>query len=142
MDFRIDSSKYIQRVEVQILLEKIFTNKEVVLENIYYDYDKWDIRADAEPTLDELSAMLELNPNIRIQLSSHTDCRGENAYNQDLSQKRAASAVNYLIQKGIDQDRLTPLGYGENVPAVDCNCDDCSEDQHQANRRTTFKVLE
>jgi peptidoglycan-associated lipoprotein len=50
--------------------------------------------------------------------------------------------VDYLIRKGIDHERLTPLGYGENVPAVDCSCDECSEEQHQANRRTTFKVLE
>jgi peptidoglycan-associated lipoprotein len=128
--------------ELEIVLDKIFRNKEITLENIYYDFDKWDIREDAEPTLDQLADDLNLNPDLRIELGSHTDCRGNARYNEDLSQKRAQSAVDFLISKGVDAGRLVATGYGENVPQVDCVCNRCSEDQHQANRRTTFKIIE
>lgn len=131
-----------QTFEIEIVLDKIFRNREIVLENIYYDYDKWDIRPDAEPTLNRLSEVLRQNADIRIQLGSHTDCRGNDSYNQTLSQRRAQSAVNYLISKGIDPSRLTAKGYGESQPAVNCPCSSCTEAEHQTNRRTTFKVVE
>ncbi len=137
-----DDKNPVQKFELEIVLDKIYKDKEIVLENIYYDYDKWLIRTDAEPTLSKLYLMLSQNPTIKIQLASHTDCRGKDAYNLSLSQKRAQSAVDYLIKKGIQTDRLTAIGYGENSLAVNCNCDDCDENQHQANRRTTFKVID
>lgn len=127
---------------IELLLDKIFTGQEIVLENIYYDYDKDNIRDDAKPTLDSLTQILIQNPDIRIQLSSHTDCRGTDSYNEDLSQRRAESAVRYLLQKGIVQERLQAKGYGESKPAADCRCSQCTEEQHQENRRTTFMVLE
>ncbi len=137
-----DPSNPVTTYTVEIVLDKIFKNKEITLENIYYDYEKWDIRSDAQPTLDELAGILVANPQIRIQLASHTDCRGGTSYNENLSQKRAQSAVNYLISKGIPEDRLTAKGYGENSLAIDCACTRCSEEEHQANRRTTFLILE
>jgi len=137
-----DPDNPVQTFEVEIVLDKIYLNKEIVLEDIYYDFDKWDIRADAQPTLDQLARNLELNPGIRIQLASHTDCRGNDGYNEDLSQKRAQSAVDYLILKGIAVERLIAKGYGERVPKVDCVCSHCTEDEHQLNRRTTFTILE
>jgi peptidoglycan-associated lipoprotein len=130
-----------QTFEVEILLDKIFKNQEITLENIYYDYDKADIRDDAKPTLDKLADVLRKNPSINIQLSSHTDCRGNDQYNANLSQQRAQSAVNYLISKGFSPERLTAKGYGESSPAIGCACQKCTESEHQANRRTTFKVL-
>lgn len=129
------------RFEIEIVLDKIFFDQEIVLENIYYDFDRWEIREDAEPTLNELAANLKLNPQISIQLSSHTDCRGIDRYNEDLSQKRAQSAVDYLIAQGIDASRLSAKGYGESQLAVDCICSRCTEEEHQENRRTTFKIL-
>ena len=129
------------RFEIEIVLDKIFLDQEIVLENIYYDFDRWEIREDAEPTLNELASNLKLNPQIAIQLSSHTDCRGIDRYNENLSQKRAQSAVDYLIAQGIDASRLSAKGYGENQLAVDCICSRCTEEEHQANRRTTFKIL-
>ena len=137
-----DPASPVQTFEIEIVLDKIFRNREIVLELIYYDYDKWDIRPDAEPTLDRLADVLRQNPAIRIQLGSHTDCRGNDNYNQTLSQRRAESAVNYLITKGIEGSRLTAIGYGETQPADDCACARCTEGEHQINRRTTFKVLE
>ena len=137
-----DPANPVQTFEIEIVLDKIYRNREIVLENIYYDFDKWDIRPDAEPTLNRLADVLKQNPAIRIQLGSHTDCRGNDGYNEDLSQKRAQSAVNYLISKGIDAGRLSALGYGETQPTDDCACSRCTEAEHQANRRTTFKVVE
>ncbi len=131
-----------QRLDVEIVLDRVYKNREITLENIYYDYDRAEIRPDAEPTLNKLVNMLNQNPGIRIQLGSHTDCRGNERYNQELSQRRAQSAVNYLISKGIDPNRLAALGYGETVPIANCGCSNCSEFEHQMNRRTTFKILE
>lgn len=128
-------------INKEIELEKIYKGREIVLKNIYYDYDKWDITEDARPALNYLVQMLKANPSIQIELGSHTDCRGEPAYNDVLSQKRAQSAVDYLTAEGIDAGRLSAIGYGESRPAVLCECNQCTEAQHQANRRTTFKIL-
>jgi len=125
-----------------ITLNPIIRDKEIVLENIYYDFDQWNIREDARPSLDELTQLLADNPTINIQLSSHTDCRGETDYNETLSQKRAQSAVDYIAEKGIRATRMVAKGYGENLLSIDCICDDCTEEQHQTNRRTTFKVID
>lgn len=132
----------VQIFELEIVLEKIFFNQEITLENIYYDFDRADIREDAQPTLKELARNLALNPGLQVQLGSHTDCRGQDRYNQDLSQRRAQSAVEYLISLGIDPARLLAKGYGEESPAVECLCSRCSEDEHQANRRTTFEIIQ
>ncbi len=113
----------------------------VRLENIFYDYNKWNIRPDAAVELDKLAQTLNDNPTVRIELSSHTDCRGKDAYNLSLSEKRAKSAVDYLISQGIAKGRLVSKGYGESKPSEACVCEKCSEDQHQRNRRTEFKVL-
>ena len=137
-----DPNNPITRYEVEIVLDKIFKNKEITLENIYYDYDQSFIRTDAEPTLNELATILNRNPEIKIQLASHTDCRGKVKYNKDLSQRRAEAAVDYLISLGIANDRLSALGYGKGAPAVDCICAKCTEEEHQINRRTTFKIVE
>lgn len=137
-----DPANPVQTYEVEVVLDKIFLNKEIVLEDIYYDFDKWDIRPDAMPTLNALARNLELNPKIRIQLSSHTDCRGNDGYNQELSQRRAQSAVDYLVSKGINVERLSAKGFGESVPKANCVCARCTEEEHQLNRRTAFTVLE
>ena len=131
-----------QRFEIEVVLEKPFVDREVVLENIYYDYDRWEIRPDAEPSLDRLASILLSNPTILIELASHTDCRGTAGYNQELSQRRAQSAVDYLIGKGVEARRLRAAGYGESRPANDCACSKCSETEHQQNRRTSFRILE
>lgn len=113
----------------------------VRLENIFYDYNKWNIRPDAALELDKLVQTLNDNPTVRIELSSHTDCRGKDAYNLSLSEKRAKSAVDYLISQGISKARLVSKGYGESKPSEACVCEKCTDDQHQRNRRTEFKVL-
>lgn len=109
--------------------------------NIYYDFDKWNIRADAAETLDELAETLKQYPYIYLDLSSHADARGSDEYNMKLSEKRARSVIDYLIGKGIDKERLAPGWYGERQPLNEC-VDDiiCTPPKHQQNRRTQFKV--
>jgi len=127
---------------VTLVLDKIFTNKEVTIDNIYYDLNKWDIRTDAAVVLDELAILLFENPTIKIEIGAHTDSRGEDKYNLELSSKRANAVIQYLNSKGIAADRLSSKGYGESQ--LINNCEDgieCAEEAHQQNRRTTFKVV-
>jgi peptidoglycan-associated lipoprotein len=132
------------------VLDQIIIQKPIVLENIYYDFDKWEIRPDAAKELDKFVVILKDNPSIRIELGSHTDCRGTMKYNDILSEKRAKSAVQYLASRGIDPSRMTWKGYGERKLINNCACEPdkngpgatCTEEQHQQNRRTEFKVIE
>jgi len=128
---------------LNFLLDAIPTKDiEITMQGIYYDVDKWDIRSDARPVLDSLSNVLKANPSLVIELASHTDSRAPAEYNLELSKKRAISCVNYLSQKGIPKDRMVPVGYGETKLVNDCSDDvDCSEEEHQMNRRTTVRVL-
>ncbi|ALD22100.1 OmpA family protein [Hymenobacter sp. DG25A] len=125
------------RLPVTLTLDKIVVNKAIVVENIFYDFNKWNIRPDAALELDKLVETLNDNPKITIELSSHTDSRGKDAYNLNLSQKRAQSAVDYIISKGIDKSRITARGYGETRPVIK---NARKEEEHQRNRRTEFKV--
>ena len=137
----------------------------VLIDNIFYDFDKATLRPESEEALDKLVELLNENSNVTIELSSHTDNRGSDAYNERLSQRRAESVVNYLIEHGIAADRLSPVGYGEQKPKVIkkkltekydwlkpddqlteefINALDDEEKQeicHQLNRRTEFIVL-
>jgi len=125
------------KVPVTLTLTKIVKNKAIVVDNIFYDYDKADIRPDAALELDKLVETLNDNPKITIELSSHTDARGKDAYNLALSQRRAESAVAYIVSKGVDKARITAKGYGETRPVLK---DAKTEDEYQRNRRTEFKV--
>lgn len=130
-------------MRVDILLDKIIINKPIVLENIYYDLDKWNIRPDAALELNKLITILKDNPKIVIELSSHTDSRAPDFYNMILSDRRAKSAADYIIKAGgIDPTRITGKGYGESMLVNKCkNNVYCTEPEHQQNRRTEFKVL-
>jgi peptidoglycan-associated lipoprotein len=133
----------------QIDIKEVFTVK-----GILYDLDRAEIRPDAALILDSLVLVMKKYAKITIELGSHTDCRASYAYNIDLSQRRADSAVAYIINHGIDKERLTARGYGETQLVNDCACEGekepkggkhapfepCSEDLHQLNRRTTVKV--
>ncbi|MEC3881154.1 OmpA family protein [Parapedobacter sp. 10938] len=130
-------------LEVALLLEPIFkVGQTFELENIYYDFDKHNIRPDAAEILDELVRTMRDNPTLKIELSSHTDSRGSNAYNEALSQRRAQSAVDYLVSRGIARDRMVAKGYGETKLVNRCaDGVPCSREEHQANRRTEVTVL-
>ncbi len=141
MNLTFDTLTNTTTLNLSVVLNKIYEDKEIILNNIYYDYDKWDIKAEAKPALDYLASLMIDNPQIKIQLSSHTDCRGDDVYNVELSQKRAQSVVDYLISKDVNADRLIPKGYGESMLLETCICEQCTEQQHQVNRRTTFKIV-
>ena len=127
------------KFDTLLVLESIEKGKTFVLENIYYDLDKWDIRDDAAIELDKLVTILNDNPELKIELSSHTDDRQTDAYNLRLSERRAQSAVSYIISQGVTGDRLVAKGYGESKLLI---AKAKTEEEHQVNRRTEFKILE
>ncbi len=130
----------IQNAPRDLLLDKFKVGFKWKLSNIHYDFDKWNIRADAAPILDSVVMILNENP-ITIELGSHTDSRGSFKYNERLSQHRAESAAAYLIQHGINTQRITAKGYGEYQLLNRCSDGvPCSDAEHQANRRTEVKV--
>ncbi len=114
------------------------------LNNIYYDYDKAEILPDAEGDLNYLSNIMKTYPDLIVEVSSHTDSRGNDGYNEKLSQRRADSAVKYLTEKsGITRERLSPKGYGESQVLNRCinGVKDCTDEEHRFNRRTEFKII-
>lgn len=129
-----------------LALQKVNKGVAIKLENIYFDVDKSYIRPDAAKELDKLVKIMNDNPGLEIELSSHTDCRATYAYNMALSKMRALSAVQYLASQGIDRGRMISAGYGESRLVNKCACEGnkvvpCTEEEHQQNRRTEFKIL-
>ncbi|MCB0663985.1 MAG: OmpA family protein, partial [Saprospiraceae bacterium] len=118
-------------------------NEPIRLNNIYYDFDDDKILPDAEKDLGDLKNLMEEYPAIKIELSSHTDARGNDDYNQDLSQRRANSAKAWLVANGIADERIVPKGYGETQILNECvNGVTCTDEEHRFNRRTEFKIIE
>ena len=123
----------------------VYTDKpesQAYLLHIYYDFDQSTLRDESMPELDKLLKLMKDNPSQIVEIASHTDARGSNGYNNRLSQRRAESVVRWLIDKGVERDRLVPRGYGETMTSNNCkNQIKCSEEEHQLNRRTEFRVL-
>jgi outer membrane protein OmpA-like peptidoglycan-associated protein len=121
---------------------KPIPKKEIVLNGILYDLDKATLRPESKEELKKLISTLTENPGLTIEVSSHTDSRGSNDYNLDLSQRRAQSVVDFLVENEIVTERLEAKGYGETRLLNKCaDGVECTEDQHQINRRTSFTVL-
>lgn len=121
------------------------TFKSFNINPIYFDLDKWDIRTDATVELNKIVNLMKEYPQLEIELRSYTDCRASEGYNNDLSDKRVRSTIQYLISKGIKGNRLFGKGYGESNLVNDCGCEGenpstCTEMQHQLNRRTEFII--
>jgi outer membrane protein OmpA-like peptidoglycan-associated protein/tetratricopeptide (TPR) repeat protein len=115
---------------------------EAYLLKIYYDFGDARIRKNDVPELKKLLKLIRQNPDAVIEIGSHTDSRGDDDFNENLSQKRAEGVVNWLVGNGINAKRLQAKGYGENQPVNDCtNYVNCPEEDHQLNRRTEFKVV-
>lgn len=119
----------------------------IKVENIYYDLNKYFIRPDAAKELDKLVEIFKTHPSMKVELSSHTDCRSSAQYNQTLSDNRAKASVAYIVKKGVNSSQIVAKGYGETQLLNDCACENgkvsrvCSEAEHQTNRRTEVKVL-
>jgi outer membrane protein OmpA-like peptidoglycan-associated protein len=128
-----------------IYTNRIVIGKAITINNVYFDLDKWNIRPDAAVGLDYVVTLLNENPDIIIELSSHTDCRADDDYNMALSDRRAKACADYIVGRGVVRERITGRGYGESRLLNHCNCDgrrksDCTEEDHALNRRTEFKV--
>ena len=129
-------------IQASIELAPLRLNETMKIENIYYDYNQFFIRKEAGKELDKIVTLLKNNPGIQVELGSHTDSRGNDEYNLELSENRAKAAVEYIIKNGIDKNRILSKGYGETK--LTNRCKDgvvCSEAEHQNNRRTELKIL-
>lgn len=116
--------------------------KALSLRNIYFDLGKWNIRTDTRIELEKIITVMQDNPSIKIEIGSHTDSRQSKQYNQQLSQKRAQSTLNYLVKRGINKKRLTVKGYGESQLVNQCaDGIKCSEQEHEQNRRSSFIIV-
>jgi outer membrane protein OmpA-like peptidoglycan-associated protein/tetratricopeptide (TPR) repeat protein len=119
--------------------EVVITDTEVILKNVYFDFDKSNITAQGANELDKLVKVMKENPAMVIFVKSHTDAKGKSNYNLKLSEQRAQATVQYLLSKGITKDRISGKGYGNTEPKVICTS--CTEDEHSQNRRSEFVIV-
>lgn len=129
--------------KVQVALDPIddiIVADKVNLEPIFFEFDKSNITSQAAFELDKLVQIMNKYPDIAIEVAAHTDSRGSEAYNEQLSDRRAKTTVQYVISKGIDESRISGEGKGESEPKVDCGAN-CTKEQHQMNRRSEFTIV-
>jgi outer membrane protein OmpA-like peptidoglycan-associated protein len=119
--------------------EIVITDTEVILKNVYFDFDKSNITAQGSEELDKLVKVMKENPTMNIFVKAHTDSKGSNNYNQKLSERRAQSTVQYLLSKGVTKNRVSGKGFGSTEPKVKCTS--CSEEEHAQNRRSEFVIV-
>lgn len=137
----VELNQMLQKMEVGADIAKV-----IQINPIYFDLAKWNIRPDAAKELDKIVKVMMENPTMVIELGSHTDCRSSASYNMTLSDKRAKSSAAYIISKGVSKDRIYGKGYGESKLINKCECEGkrivpCTEEEHQANRRTEFIII-
>jgi len=113
----------------------------IKIENIYFDFNKSSVKLASRMSLDKIVSVLEENPNMKIEVNAHTDIRGTARYNLVLSKRRAASTMKYLMSKGVKSQRLISQGYGESQTIMDCISKDCSDKEHEINRRIEFVIV-
>jgi outer membrane protein OmpA-like peptidoglycan-associated protein len=133
--------KNIELLTTEPVITKVNDEMQIVLENIYFDFNKYNVKEESTISLNKIIKVLEDNPEMKLIINAHTDNKGRESYNLSLSKKRAASAVNYLIKNGVSKNRLQSKGYGESKPLIDCKSN-CSPEDLQANRRVEFVILE
>jgi OmpA-OmpF porin, OOP family len=124
-------------IVINIDLEKATAGSMVVLNNVFFDLDKFDLKPKSIPELEKIIRFMRENPQVRVEISGHTDNSGQPTYNKQLSQKRALSVFHYLTQKGIDKNRLVPIGHGSDKPLASND----SEEGRQQNRRIEFRII-
>lgn len=120
-------------------IDVIVTETEVILNDIFFEYNKSNITKEGAFELDKLVQVMKNSPEMVIMVKSHTDSRGTDKFNMNLSERRAKATVQYVISKGIAKDRISGKGYGESEPKV--TCDKCSEEEHAKNRRSEFMIV-
>lgn len=131
-----------QPVEINLRpIELIIIEDKIVLDDIFFEFDKSNITQQGAFELNKLVQILERNPNMKIKIESHTDSKGSDAYNLKLSERRAISTLQYVKSQGISGDRLEAKGYGESQPKVDCG-ENCTPEQDATNRRSEFIIIQ
>lgn len=138
LNFNYESNPNPQPVVIDILLDKTNAGATAVLNNIFFDFDKYELQEKSKTELNNVIKFLKEKPSIKVEIGGHTDSDGSAAYNKQLSLKRAQSVVSYLVEKGINKSRLTEKGYGADNPIKENN----SEENKQANRRIEFKIIQ
>lgn len=128
---------------IELNLTPLIKDDQIVINPIFFDFDKWNIRTDAQYELEKIVDVLRSHPNMIIKIESHTDSRGSDKYNMKLSDRRAKSTMDYLLTRGIEPKRIeSAIGYGESQLLNKCsNGVKCSKDEHQLNRRSYFYIL-
>lgn len=121
-------------------IDVIVTEEAIVLKEINFEYNKSNITQEGAFELDKLVQVMKNNDKLTILVKSHTDNRGSDAYNLDLSDRRAKSTVQYVISKGISANRISGKGYGESEPKIDCK-ENCTEEEFAINRRSEFLIV-
>lgn len=148
-DIAIVKADVVLLTKKEVVAEKIKVGEDlakiVEFNNIYFDYDKYDIRKDAKPELAKIIEVMNDYPKMVVELSAHTDCRANDVYNQNLSNQRAKETVNYIKKSITNPSRISGKGYGETKLLTNCPCtgdvvSDCSDAEHQKNRRTEFII--
>ena len=139
--FALGKSKGLTTLNAEITpKEAIITDVEIILSDVNFEFNKFNITQDGAFELNKLIEVLDKNPNMVIVTKSHTDSRGNENYNMKLSERRAKATLQYVISKGIARDRITAEGFGETAPKIVCG-NDCTEEQHAVNRRSEFLIL-
>lgn len=130
-------------INTDLFLEPLIKGNQIVINPIFFDFDKWNIRTDAEYELEKVIDVLRAHPGMVIKIESHTDSRGSDRYNMKLSDRRAKSSKDYILSRGIESNRIeSAVGFGENQLLNNCgNGVKCSEEAHQLNRRTQFIII-
>lgn len=129
-----------EKVSKDLLLDRIIVEDKIVINPIHFDFDKSIVKPEAALELDRVVAVMKKHETMEIKVEAHTDSRGNNAYNQKLSERRAEATVAYIISQGIDASRVSSEGYGSSQPVVDCKAN-CTEEDHATNRRSDFVII-
>jgi outer membrane protein OmpA-like peptidoglycan-associated protein len=137
LNFNYEKENNLKPVEIDVYLEKAGAGAMAVLNNIFFEFNKFDLKETSVPELNKVVKFLQENPGLKVEVSGHTDNAGTAAYNQQLSLKRAQSVSGYLVTHGIDQKRIMQKGFGSERPLKPND----SEENKQINRRIEFKIL-
>ena len=133
--------KDIELLTTEPVIAEVENEMRIVLENIYFNFNKWNVKEESFISLNKVIKVLKEHPEMKLAINAHTDNEGRGSYNLNLSNKRATSTVKYLIKNGITKDRLVSYGFGETKPLVNCETK-CSDDDLQANRRVEFVIVD
>ena len=135
--FNVSQTQPYQVIEKNILLDQAIPGRAFPVNNIFFDFDKATLRSESKNELNNAIRFMNDNPTIRIEIGGHTDSKGSDAYNLKLSQARAQSVYQYMVQNGISPDRMVAYGYGERMPVAS----NATDEGRQLNRRIEFKII-